>query len=63
MIITKFYVKRDKNRLHGNVPEIIKETRRFAEEIMATCPLRASYLVSVLAPEEEQKQGEPLSVE
>lgn len=53
MIITKFYVKRDKNRFYGNVFEIIKEIRRFVEEIMVICFFRVLYLVLVLVFEEE----------
>lgn len=39
------------------------ESCRSVEEITATCPFTASYVVPVLVPKEEEKGGELLSVE
>lgn len=38
----------DKNRLLGNVPDIIKESRGLVGELIATCPPTTLHLVSIL---------------
>lgn len=45
------------------MPEIIKESYRFVEEIMATCSPIASYLVSGLIPKKSKEEEKISSVE